>query len=169
MAFYFLELPGTDVKAEVEAPSTRSAQTSYLDYLTRNQIVPWKGRNALRSSIIVDRIESGQMPVDVNLNYNLEQGGVSEPETVLGPQPVTIDTFDEPEMDMEVPVSRPSPSFTPRTKRPGTLADLPEDLPTPEIGASKLMPIQQASKTKLSSGGSKIEQLSRSTLGKGKF
>lgn len=172
MAFYYLELPNTDIKAEVEAPSTRSAQTTYLDYLTRNGIVPWRGRNALRPDIIVDRIESGQMPVDINLNYNLESGGVSESEMTLGPesQPMEEDMREEmgePEMRPPVSLSRPTQRFTPQTDRPATLADLPPDLPSPEI--TKGMPIQASSKRKLAYGGSKIEQLSRRTLGGGKF
>ncbi len=175
MAFYFLELPGTGVKAEVEAPSTRSAQTSYLDYLTRNQIVPWKGRNSLRPSIIVDRIESGQMPVDVNLNYNLEQGGVEEPEMDLvpesqfGTEPMEeeFESQIEPQVQRQPPPKIPSTRFSVRSDKPAPVADLPSDLPQPEI--NKGMPIQAASKRKLAQGGSKIEQFSRKTLGKGKF
>ena len=152
MASYFLELPGTGIKAEVEAPSTRSAQTTYLDYLTRNKIVPWKGRNALRPSIVTDRIESGQMDVDINLNYNLESGGVEETSEVMlgGPQFVSspIETVDRP----PIAVSK---------------TDIPKDVPTTSIGNQ--MPIQVASKRRFIEGNSKIGNLSRRTLGKGRF
>ena len=155
MPSYFLELPGTGVTAEVEAPSTRSAQTTYLDYLTRNKIVPWKGRNALRPSIVTDRIESGQMDVDINLNYNLEPGGIQEePEVMLGPQsqgllnPPPIESVDRPLIERS------------RT-------DVPQDVPTTTLG--KQIPIQAVAKRRLSDGVSKIGQLSRRTLGSGKF
>jgi len=87
MATYFVNLPSTDVKAEIEAPSSRQARTAYLDYLVRNKIVPWRGRNLLRESIITDRIESGQVPIDVKLNYKLKEKE-EEPteEIVIGPE-----------------------------------------------------------------------------------
>ncbi len=158
MPSYFLELPGTDVKAEVDAPSTRSAQTTYLDYLTRNKIVPWKGRNALRPSIVTDRIESGQMDVDINLNYNLEpEGGIQDgPEVMLGPQ---IDgsqpQFTSPPVEQHHPMIGSSTS------------DIPKDVPTSAIGGQ--IPIQAAARRKFSEGTSKIGELSRRTLGSGKF
>ncbi len=155
MPSYFLELPGTGVTAEVEAPSTRSAQTTYLDYLTRNKIVPWKGRNALRPSIVTDRIESGQMDVDLNLSYSMESGGVQEePEVVLGPQsqgllnPPPIESVNRPLIE------------TSRT-------DVPGDVPTTTLG--KQIPIQGIAKRGFSGGVSKIGQLSRRTLGSGRF
>ncbi len=69
MASYLIEHPQIGIRAEVEAPTPRSAKTSYLDYLRRNKMIPWRGSTSLRKGIIVDRIESGSQDVDVNLQY----------------------------------------------------------------------------------------------------
>ncbi len=160
MPSYYLELPETGISAEVEAPSTRSAQTTYLDYLTRNNIVPWKGRNALRPSIVTDRIESGQMDVDINLSYSMEPigGAIEEPEVVLGPEMVGPQPqFISPPIEQHHPVIDSS-----RT-------DVPPDVPTQAIGQQVTIPIQAASRRRITSGRSRIEQLSKSTIGRGKF
>ena len=157
MPSYYLELPETGISAEVQAPSTRSAQTTYLDYLTRNKIVPWKGRNALRPSIITDRIESGQMDVDVNLNYTLEAPVQEASEVTLGPESQMQTQFNPPPIES---INRPLIE-TAKT-------DIPSDVPKGPLGGSQ-MPIQSISKSKLAGGQSKIELLSKRTLGKGRF
>ena len=66
---YYVTLPNAGVTAEVTASSTRQARTVYLDYLTRSGVVPWRGRTDLRTEIIIDRIDPGQIPTDIQLSY----------------------------------------------------------------------------------------------------
>jgi len=66
---YYVTLPNSGVTAEVTASSTRQARTVYLDYLTRSGVVPWRGRTDLRDQIIIDRIDPGQIPTDIQLSY----------------------------------------------------------------------------------------------------
>jgi len=75
---YFVQLPQVGVSAEVVAPTPRSAKTTYLDYLTRNRVIPWRGRQGTRTGIIVDRIEPGSMAVDVSLSYAHEQAAQAD-------------------------------------------------------------------------------------------
>ena len=70
---YYVTLPNSGVTAEVTSHSTRQARTVYLDYLTRSGVVPWRGRTDLRDQIIIDRIDPGQVPTDVQLAYGQVQ------------------------------------------------------------------------------------------------
>ncbi len=127
MPSYFVTLEATGISAEVEAPTTRSARTTYLDYLTRNKIVPWKGRNSLRDSIVVDRIESGQMDVDIKLDYKLEDSsGVSDSVLEIGDVngngriegSGTIPSLSPPELDLPEPRQTSIPLGLSDPKRP---------------------------------------------------
>lgn len=69
MPVYFAYHPEVGIQAQVTAPTTRKARTSYMDYLTRNELVPWRGRQEFRKSIILDQIDPGSTPVDVEINY----------------------------------------------------------------------------------------------------
>jgi len=70
---YYVTLPNSGVTAEVTAQSTRQARTVYLDHLTRSGVVPWRGRTDLRDQIIIDRIDPGQIPTDIQLSYGQQQ------------------------------------------------------------------------------------------------
>ena len=56
MATYYVTLPNSGVTAEVTADTTRQARTAYLDYMTRSNQVPWKGRQDLREQLLIDKI-----------------------------------------------------------------------------------------------------------------
>jgi len=71
MPTYYVISPEVDLRAEIEAPDTRYARTTYLDYLTRGGQLPYSQRQAVRSSIVVSRIESGDFPVDAKLDYDM--------------------------------------------------------------------------------------------------
>ena len=79
---YYVTLPNSGVTAEVTAYSTRQAPTVYLDYLTRSGVVPWRGRTDLRDQIIIDRIDPGQIPTDIQLSYG-QQAPIDEEELEL--------------------------------------------------------------------------------------
>ena len=72
MATFFVLLPQTRISAEVEAPSSRKAETVYMDFLTRNKIVPWKERGKLKPFIQISRTEPGSKAADVQLVYLLK-------------------------------------------------------------------------------------------------
>ena len=86
MATYYVTLPNSGVTAEVTANTTRQARTAYLDYMTRSNIVPWKGRQDLRDQLLIDKITPGQIPTDVELAYG-QRGAVSEPQETLSVAP----------------------------------------------------------------------------------
>jgi hypothetical protein len=71
MPTYYVFIPNYQVTAEVDATNSKHARTAYLDYLTRNQLVPWKGRQAIRKSVKVARSEPGQSKVSVHLDYDM--------------------------------------------------------------------------------------------------
>ncbi len=123
MATYYITSP-VEVKAEVTAPSTRSARTTYLDYLTRNGLLPWGGRGDFRKSILIDRIESGQFPVDVDLDYRLESSSSGpDEEFELGGDPERGLPQRSPEMEVPEEDSEEESLFRGRAQpqpRPGT-------------------------------------------------
>ncbi len=167
MSTYFVSLPSTGISAEVEAPTTRSARTTYLDYLTRNGIIPWSGRNRLREGILTDKIESGQMEVDIQLSYGLEGAG-QKPSSVYSPdesieigRPNAISNLQV----SQDPVSQVSvPIIGEEFKDPSSsksLTGLSGPLPRRDRISSKLKD--------LGVGTSKIGQFSKRTLGRGKI
>jgi len=171
---YFVTLESTGVKAEVEAPTTRSARTVYLDYLTRNKLVPWVERQNLREEVIVDRIESGQVPIDVNLSYSLEGGGVGpDEEFSIGPQ------VPQPPQTPETPVEYSSsyqPSVRPIQVTPTMGSKSIVDPSSPFVRTRGLSTISDPSLSRTGRGlgasisiGSKIAKISRSNLSRGRI
>lgn len=92
MATYYVTLPNSGVTAEVTADTTRQARTAYLDYMTRSNQVPWKGRQDLREQLLIDKISPGQVPTDVELAYG-QIAPISEETLSIAPdytqEPVT--------------------------------------------------------------------------------
>lgn len=75
---YYVEAPGSDFPtAEVEASSTKHARTAYLDYLSRNNLIGWRDRQAWRQKIVTKRMQPGEMRTQVLLDYD----GKDVPET----------------------------------------------------------------------------------------
>ena len=108
---YYVTLPNSGVTAEVTANSTRQARTVYLDYLTRSGVVPWRGRTDLRTEIIIDRIDPGQIPTDIQLSYG--QQPVEEEEYELngaynGYEDLGPDYTEDPYGDEYAPIQRPT-------------------------------------------------------------
>ena len=91
MPTYLASHPEIGLTAQVEAPSTRKARTTYLDYLSRNQLIDWRTRQSYRENIPVKRIDPGEVDVDVELSYSDE--GSEPPVTgtdTRGPAPSGI-------------------------------------------------------------------------------
>ena len=173
MATYYVNLPSSGVSAEVEAPTTRSARTTYLDYLTRNKIVPWQGRNSLREEIITDRIESGQMDVDIRLNYEME--GPRQQEEIIDIGSQQLEQAQKlPPIPPTIKIQQPIPTMRPPTIAPtqvplqvspiNTARSFPTNTvttPTPEVVKPELKDVGQFT--------SKIARLSRRNLGRGRI
>lgn len=83
MPVYFTYHPEVGLQAQITAPTTRKARTTYLDYLYRNDLIPWRGRQEIKKSIIVDQITAGEVPVDLELTYRTGEspGLVGEDQT----------------------------------------------------------------------------------------
>lgn len=93
---YFVQIPGTDFPtAEVEASSSKHARTAYLDYLSRNEYISWRDRQAWRRKTIAKRVQPGEFKTQVLLDYD-GIGAVTTTEHLDVP-PETA----EPAMDME--------------------------------------------------------------------
>ena len=152
MPSYYITIPESDIEAEVSAPSTRQAQTTYPDYLTRNDIIPWRGRNKVRDFLIVDRIEPGSMPVDINLDYKLERN-VGESK---GPA-------EEPISAVQMEALEPAPIRTPSQMNP-PVTPIREQPYTAPRHRSKT-PDQRTGP--LTGKAPKIMRISREKLGRG--
>ena len=68
---YYVQVPGTDFPtAEVEASSSKHARTAYLDYLSRNEYIGWRDRQAWRKRIVTKRMQPGEIKTQVLLDYD---------------------------------------------------------------------------------------------------
>jgi hypothetical protein len=71
MATYFVHIPDTQAPtAEVEASNTKHARTAYLDYLSRNGLIEWSQRQAVRPYIKVNSMSPGDVQTAVKLEYS---------------------------------------------------------------------------------------------------
>lgn len=82
MPTYYVTTPSSSLTAEVEAPDSRHARTAYLDYLSRNGLISWGSRQAIRRQIMTKRMQSGDIQTTVKLSY-----GVQEPQAETIPSP----------------------------------------------------------------------------------
>ena len=85
MATYYVTAPGSSVTAEVNAPDSRHARTTFLDYLSRSRMIPWGARQQIRKQLMTKRMESGSIPTTVQLSYNTEE---SAPQVITEAPPV---------------------------------------------------------------------------------
>ena len=123
---YYVFHPSLGVTADVEAPDTRHARTVYLDYLARNDLIPWSQRLEYRKGVRAVRMSPGEIPTSVSLAYG--ESFSSEELTVPsmpveGQNPDTLVLQDEgaheqlPEEDLQpTPVSALTP--IPRSQAP---------------------------------------------------
>ena len=86
MATYIVWSTITDlegVRSEVtDAPDTKHARTIFLDYLSRNKVIPYSQRGRVRASLRTYRTTPGEEDVAVHLDYNL----TDRPVEVLTPE-----------------------------------------------------------------------------------
>jgi len=73
LATYYLFSPNLNVTAEVDAPTTRSARTAFLDYLTRTGKLPFSQRRVFRKKLITKRMQPGEIRTTVQLVYGESQ------------------------------------------------------------------------------------------------
>ena len=78
MATYYASIPNFDVTAEIEASDTKHARTSFLDYLSRNGYIDWGQRKVTRKAIILKRVQPGEIPTSIQLDYDFDTGPVDE-------------------------------------------------------------------------------------------
>lgn len=102
MATYYVFIPASDMPtAEVTASNTKHARTAYLDYLTRSGQFPYSKRSAMREAIGTERMDPGQYPTDLKLEYGVTEPLETEIEEVSTPTgPVTTEEYREPDYDI---------------------------------------------------------------------
>lgn len=71
---YLVSHPQIDILAEVIAPDSRHARTTYLDYLSRNGIIQWEQRQTVRRAVMTKRVNPGEFQSDVQLRYSQSNG-----------------------------------------------------------------------------------------------
>jgi hypothetical protein len=79
---YYGYIPGfEDVKAEIEAPSTKKAKTVLLRYLASRGLISHAQKEQIRDKILVKRMYPGQFPTTVKLTYSgeVEEGRLVSP------------------------------------------------------------------------------------------
>ena len=92
MVTYYIYIPNSRMPtAEVEATSTRHARTAYLDYLSRNNLIGWGDRQAVRGHIKVNRMQPGEMQTQVKLEYGVGEPPVQEVEAPPTTEPVYVE------------------------------------------------------------------------------
>ena len=100
---YYVSMPGSNFPtAEVLASSTKHARTAYLDYLSRNNLIGWKDRQAWRTKIVTKRMQPGEIQTQVFLDYSAS----TVPETVVQAPPQTEMPVEEEEV-VEEPITQP--------------------------------------------------------------
>lgn len=87
MATYYVFIPASDMPtAEVTATNTKHARTAYLDYLTRSGRFPYSQRSSIREAIATKRVDPGEYPTDLKLEYGVQEPLESGVEEVFTPQ-----------------------------------------------------------------------------------
>lgn len=67
---YFVMHPSLGVTAEVNAPTTEKARTTFLDWLERNNYISRSHRQAYRKNMVAERMEeAGAVRADITLHY----------------------------------------------------------------------------------------------------
>ena len=122
MATYFVMIPNTELPtAEVGAPDSRHARTTYLDYLSRNNIIEYSNRGRVRGMIITQKMEPGEMQTDLKLDYRVEEPGIEDitgEMSAQGPPQDYERESEEFEPDEEYEYSkRTSPGYEPEQPR----------------------------------------------------
>ena len=150
MATYYTFMPKyIDTTAEVDAPDSRHARTSFLDYLSRSGILQWGERQAARRQIITKRMKPGEIQTDIKLEY-----GVKEPAKVEElPTPPPMQR--KPEPSEEVGIEPTYEDLGPTSEK--------EKMYQPEQPQSQPQPVPQPARDIF--GGSPIVDLSRQTGG----
>jgi len=104
MPSYFVHIPGTEAPtAEVEASNTKHARTAYLDYLSRNNLIGWQDRQAVRERVHVGKMEPGSLRTEIQLDYTAYTAPEQEIEVPpeLGQVPVEEEYEETPELPYE--------------------------------------------------------------------
>ena len=108
-ASYYVAIPGTNFPtAEVSASSSKHARTAYLDYLSRNNLVSWRDRQAIRPKIVTKRMQPGEIQTQVFLDYSAKT--IPETEVQVPPQattPVEEEIVEEEQPAQAQPVQLP--------------------------------------------------------------
>jgi len=106
---YYVAIPGTNFPtAEVSASSSKHARTAYLDYLSRNNLVSWKDRQAIRPKIVTKRMQPGEIQTQIFLDYSAKT--IPETEVQVPPQattPVEEEIVEEEQPAQAQPVQLP--------------------------------------------------------------
>lgn len=112
MNTYYLSHPQIEQTAVVEAPSTETARTTFLDYLERNSIISRRQRQSLRKDMIAHRVDDpSEFQPDITLSYGYTEGGtvkLEEPGVALEEVPETAESEEE-NANLESPVKSTSP------------------------------------------------------------
>jgi len=73
MPTYYVTAPGSQLTAEVDAPDSRHARTTFLDYLSRSRLIPWGARQTVRKQLMTKKIQPGSISTSVQLSYNAKE------------------------------------------------------------------------------------------------
>lgn len=163
MPTYFAEIPGYELaKAEIEAPSTKKARTTFLRYLHSRGYIEHDAKSDFREDILVRQMTPGQFPVTVKLQYG---GGVEEvgKPISLGPMPVP-----EPEEEIPEEVRYPEPErvpVAPFTTEPSPELNGDEEWGEPDEGWPRMGEMREWTRPLPVSTGSPIMDLSKRTRG----
>ncbi len=108
MATYYVFIPNYQFTAEVDASNSKHAKTAYLDYLTRNNMLSWKQRQAVRKNVRLTKVEPGEMQASVHIDYSMQRS--EQPVVLEGAQTQEVAEEQPSEQYIEQPTPPQSPS-----------------------------------------------------------
>lgn len=168
---YYVEDRSLGVSAEVEAPDTKKARTTFVDYLQIDRnLIEWGDRSAVRKRLMVDRIDPASVSdVPVISYYHKTAEPVEDLDIPTTPQSQSIDVDPEDNYLRET-YSTPVPTMQVRTGPDPLSVTGPR--PAIETGAEEELFIQKPMDEEAEPNGmlkpasvSPIMQLSRKTGG----
>lgn len=90
MPTYLVMAPNLSINAEVDAPDSRHARTTFLDYLSRNHLIPYTERQVVRRVLMTKRVDPGEVSTTVQLSYRSGVMPQQVPEEIAMPETAQI-------------------------------------------------------------------------------
>jgi len=152
MPTYLTWIPGQNLNAEVDAPDSKHARTAFLDYMSRNGMIRWKERQAVRKQIKTERVEPGEVQTTVQLDYDMgDSSDVPSQMMGVGPTPRVGGDYEDLDMDDAMALveayaepTEQRPSVTPQRTGDLDVRVRPSQVPDVRPSGAQMQRLKQA-------------------------